>query len=150
MRRSLPFLAVFISAEVVRRQHRVPARSSASTARETLKWSLTSALGQEQTQFASSSSNRGDVPPKLSRHSCHSFLPLREFDQQLGFLFGPFAGFRWLHCCPRSEDLNLHQLRLRFGRDEGGRPPLSDSPVSLIFSLPQAWFLDRANPIIKT
>jgi hypothetical protein len=24
--------------------------------------------------------------------------------------------------CPRSEDRNLHQLRLRFGRDEGGRP----------------------------
>ena len=62
------------------------ARSSAPTAREKLERPLTSALRQEQTQFASSSSNRGDVTSKLFRHSWHSFLPLREFDQQLGFL----------------------------------------------------------------
>ena len=58
---------------------------------------------------------------KLSRHRWHSFLPLREFDQQLGLFFGPFAGFCRLHCCPHSEDRTLHQLRLQFGRDEGGR-----------------------------
>ena len=62
------------------------------------------------------------MTPKLSRHRWHSFLPLREFDQQPGLLFGPFAGFCRLHDCPLSEDRNLHQLRLRFGRDEGGSP----------------------------
>ena len=41
---------------------------------------------------------------KLSRHRGHSFLSLREFDQQVGLLFGPFAGFCRLHYCPRSED----------------------------------------------
>ena len=58
---------------------------------------------------------------KLSRHRGNSFFPLREFDQQFGLLFGPFARFRSFHCCPRSEDQNLRQLRLRFGRDEGRR-----------------------------
>ena len=62
------------------------------------------------------------MTPKLSRHRWHSFLPLREFDQQLGLFFGPFAGFCRLHYCPLSEDRNLYQLRLRFGRDEGGSP----------------------------
>jgi hypothetical protein len=88
--------------------------------REMLNLSLISAVRQKQTQFTSSSSNGGDVTSKLSRHRWHSFLPLREFEQQLDLLFGPFAGFCMLHCCPRS-DRNLHQLRLRFGRDEGGR-----------------------------
>src|SRR6478735_1432786 len=72
-----------------------------------LKLSLTSTLRQKQTQFESSSSNRGDVTSKLSRHRGHSLLPLREFDQQLGLLLGPFAGFCRLHCCARSEDRNL-------------------------------------------
>jgi hypothetical protein len=74
-----------------------------------LKLPLASALRQKQTQFASSSSNGGDVTSKLSRHRGHSLLPLREFDQQLGLLFGPFAGFCRLHYRPLSEDRNLHQ-----------------------------------------
>jgi hypothetical protein len=74
------------------------------------------------------------VTPKLSRHRWHSFLPLREFDQQLGLFFGPFAGFFRPHCCPHSEDQNLHQLRLRFGRDGGERPsPLRPN------TLPASW-----------
>jgi hypothetical protein len=45
------------------------------------------------------------VTSKLSRHRRHSFLPLRERDQQLGLLFGPFARFCRFHCClaPRIE-----------------------------------------------
>ncbi len=41
----------------------------------------------------------------LSRHHRHSFFPLREFDQQLGFFFGPFAGFCSVHAvlAPRIE-----------------------------------------------
>ena len=62
-----------------------------------LKLPLTSTLRQEQTQFASSSSNRGDVTSKLSRHRWHSFLTLSEFDQQPGLLFGPFAWLCRLH-----------------------------------------------------
>jgi hypothetical protein len=62
------------------------------------------------------------VTSKLSRQRWHSFLPLPEIDQQLCLLFGPFARFCRLHCCPRSEDRNLHKLRLRFGHGEGGRP----------------------------
>ena len=54
---------------------------SATMAREKLKLPLTSAGRQRQTQFASSSSNGGDVTSNLSRHRWHSFLPLREFDQ---------------------------------------------------------------------
>ena len=69
---------------------------------------------------------------KLSRHRRHSFLPLRECDQQLGLLFGPFPGFCRLHCCPRSEDRNLHQLRLRFGGDEGGRPSLTSPDLFVV------------------
>jgi hypothetical protein len=80
---------------------------------------LTSTLRQKQTQFESSSSNRGDVTSKLSRHCGHSLPPLREFDQQLGLLLGPFAGFCRPHCCARSEDRMLHQLEPQFGRDEG-------------------------------
>jgi hypothetical protein len=64
--------------------------------REKLKLPLTSALRQEQTQFASSSSNRGDVTSKLSRHRGHSFLWLREFDQQPGPFFAGFCLF-WFH-----------------------------------------------------
>ena len=71
-----------------------------------LKLPLASALRQKQAQFASSSSNGGDVTSKLSRHRGHSLLPLREFDQQLGLLLGPFADFCRLHCCARSEDRN--------------------------------------------
>ena len=67
------------------------------SARKTLKLPLTSTWRQKQSQFESSSSNRGDVTSKLSRHRWHSFLPLREFDQQLGLLLGPFAGFCRLH-----------------------------------------------------
>jgi hypothetical protein len=80
---------------------------------------LTSTLRQKQTQFESSSSNRSDVTSKLSRHCGHSLPPLREFDQQLGLLLGPFAGFCRPHCCARSEDRMLHQLEPQFGRDEG-------------------------------
>jgi hypothetical protein len=60
---------------------------------EKLKLPLTSALWQEQTQFASSSSNGGNVTSKLSRHRRYSFLALSECDKQVGFLVGPFAGF---------------------------------------------------------
>ena len=105
--------------------------ANSTTAREKLKLHLTSPLRQKQTQFASSSSNGGDVTPKLSRHRWHSFLPPREFDQQLGLLFGPFARFCRLHCCPRTRIetcINcdgdsgtmkadaLHPLRLAAGR----------------------------------
>jgi hypothetical protein len=38
---------------------------------------LVSALRQKQTQFASSSSNGGDVTSELPRHRRHSLLPLR-------------------------------------------------------------------------
>ena len=41
----------------------------------------------------------------LSRDRWHSFLPLREFDQQLGLFFCPFAGFCRLHCCLCSMDV---------------------------------------------
>ena len=58
-----------------------------------LKLPLTPARRQRQTQFESSSSNGSDVTSNLSGHRRHSFLPLREFDQQLGLFFGPFAGF---------------------------------------------------------
>jgi len=97
------------------------APGSARRREKKLKLPLTSTLRQKQTQFESSSSNRGDVTSKLSRHRGHSLLPLREFDQQLGLLLGPFAGFCRPHCCARSEDRMLHQLRPRFGRDEGAR-----------------------------
>jgi hypothetical protein len=76
---------------------------------EKLKRPLTSAGRQRQTQFASSSSNGGDVTSNLSRHRWHSFLPLREFDQQLGLFFGPFAGFCRLHFC--STDRIRHQSK---------------------------------------
>jgi hypothetical protein len=122
--------------------------SSATTAREKLKLPLTSALRQKQTQFASSSSNGGDVTSKLSRHRRHSFLPLRKFDQQLGLPIGPFAGFCRLHCCPGSGDRKLHQLRPRFGRDEGGRSsPLRSRSSSRLL---KPAFLDRANPLTET
>ena len=35
----------------------------------------------------------------LSRYRWHSFLPQREFDQQSGLFFCPFAGLCRLHCC---------------------------------------------------
>ena len=126
------------------------ARSSVSTAREKLKLPLTSALRQKQTQFASSSSNRGDVTSKLSRHRGHSFLPLREFDQQLGFLLGPFAGFCRLHCCARSEDRNP----ISCDCDSGATKADALHPVTLWSRSTSRYlklgFLDRANPITKT
>jgi hypothetical protein len=46
------------------------------------------------------------VTSKLSCHRGHSFLPLRESDQQLGLLIGPFAVARsiavlapWIESC---------------------------------------------------
>jgi hypothetical protein len=66
---------------------------------------------------------------------------LREFDQQVGLLFGPFAGFCRLHCCPRTRIetcINcdgdsgtmkadaLHPLRLAAGRRfRGAAGPLA-------------------------
>jgi hypothetical protein len=61
------------------------------------------------------------VTSKLFRYHWHTFLPVREFDQQIGLFFAPFAGFCRLHCCTRSEDRKPNNLLLRFGRDEGGR-----------------------------
>ena len=86
---------------------------AATMRREKLKLPLTAAGRQRQTQFASSSSNGCDVTSNLSRHRRHPFLPLREFDQQLGLFFGPFAGFCRLHCCFCSTDRNRHQSKRR-------------------------------------
>ena len=95
------------------------APGSVSTARK-LKLSLTSTLRQKQSQFESASSNRGNVTSKLSRHRGHSLLPLREFDQQLvssSVHSRVFAG----SIAVLARGSKPHQLRLRFGRDEGGR-----------------------------
>ena len=86
-----------------------------------LKLPLTSTLRQKQTQFESSSSNRGDVTSKLSRHRGHSLLPLREFDQQLGLLLGPFAGFCRPHGCVCSDDECCIGCDRDSGRDKGAR-----------------------------
>jgi hypothetical protein len=87
------------------------------------------------------------VTPKLSRHRWHSFLPLREFDQQLGLLFGPFAGFCGLHCSPRFAGRKLHQLRLRFGRDEGGHPSPTSSGGNAIRA--KSLLLGSSNEVIE-
>ncbi|MET4198737.1 hypothetical protein ABIA95_002727 [Bradyrhizobium sp. LA8.1] len=106
--RTLRILMAASGTRVQRSQSSRPSVPDGRVGRE-LKLPLTSAGQQRQTQFASSSPNGCDVTSNLSRHRWHSFLTLREFDQQLGLFFGPFAGFCGLHCCSCSTNRNRHQ-----------------------------------------